>query len=86
MGKTKKLGPAARFGSRYGFSIKKKLREIEVIQRRRHRCPQCGKKAVKRESNAIWKCRSCGAVFTGGAYYPETELGAMVKRIVCGER
>jgi large subunit ribosomal protein L37Ae len=80
--KTKKLGPAARFGPRYGFTIRRKVRDIEIIQRAKHVCPYCGKRAVKRESNAVWKCKRCGARFTGGAYYPQTEIGKKILKTI----
>ncbi len=40
--RTKKLGPAARFGPRYGLRIRNLVRDIEVQQRGWHKCPNCG--------------------------------------------
>ncbi len=64
----KKLGPAGRFGVRYGKSIKKKVNEVERKLRSWHKCPYCSKLKVKRVSVGIWQCRRCQSKFTGKAY------------------
>ncbi len=63
-----KLGPAGRYGVRYGRSIKQKVIDVEKRQRGWHKCPYCNKARVKRVSAGIWHCRSCKARFTGRAY------------------
>ena len=73
MGKTKKVGPAGRFGPRYGKKQRKILAGIEKQQRKRHICPKCKLPYVKRISTGIWYCKKCGAKFAGGAYLPYTE-------------
>lgn len=70
MTKKKKVGATGRFGARYGLKIKKKVLEIEKVQRRKHKCPFCRKLAVKRLSSGIWYCKSCKTKFAGGAYEP----------------
>jgi len=66
--RTKKLKSAARFGSRYGRKIKKKIKEIEELQRKKQRCIFCGKTA-RRLAFGIYQCKNCGKKFTGKAYY-----------------
>jgi len=66
--KKENLGSVKRFGARYGRRIKHKLARIESIQRGKHKCPYCHNLKVKRLSAGIWKCRKCGAKFTGKAY------------------
>jgi large subunit ribosomal protein L37Ae len=73
MGRTKKVGTAGRFGARYGKKVREKVAEIEKIQRQRHICPKCGMKKAKRIAKGIWKCKKCGAKFTGLSYYPKPE-------------
>jgi large subunit ribosomal protein L37Ae len=70
---TKKVGPAGRFGARYGLKIRKKINEIEVIQRQKHKCPLCLKFALKRIAPGIWQCVSCNSKFAGKAYEPGLE-------------
>ncbi len=65
---TKKIGAAGRFGARYGKKPKTKITNIERIQRKKQECPYCGRKAAKRLSAGIWKCKKCESKFTGGAY------------------
>ncbi|MBU7016085.1 MAG: 50S ribosomal protein L37ae [Theionarchaea archaeon] len=72
----------SRFGARYGRKLRKKVTEIEKKMKRKHKCPQCGRNAVKRISTGIWKCSKCGTTFAGGAYLPETPSGKIMKRTV----
>jgi len=67
------VGTTGRFGCRYGKGVKKKVAEIEKIQRQRHACPGCGMNYVKRVSSGIWRCRKCGLKFAGSAYVPKAE-------------
>jgi large subunit ribosomal protein L37Ae len=66
----KRVGPAARFGPRYGTKVRKRVLEIEQKMRRFHKCPKCGASKVKRVATAIWQCRRCGVKFAGAAYTP----------------
>ncbi|MFQ5909750.1 MAG: 50S ribosomal protein L37ae [Thermoplasmata archaeon] len=68
--KTKKAGISGKFGPRYGVTIRKRIRDVEQEKVKRHLCPSCNHKAVKRVGTGIWKCRKCGTTFAGGAYRP----------------
>lgn len=70
---TKKVGSAGRFGARYGLRIRKKVWEIEKVQKQKHKCPQCFKFALKRLATGIWFCKSCNNKFAGKAYEPGLE-------------
>jgi len=83
--RTKKVGSTGRFQSRYGLSIRKRIKNIEEVERAYHVCPSCGHKKVKRISTAIWQCRKCGTKFAGGAYVPRTNMGRIVDRVLKGE-
>jgi large subunit ribosomal protein L37Ae len=69
--KTKKVKSAGRFGVRYGRVVKSRLIEIELKQRKRQKCPYCGKLTARRISKGVWKCRNkkCGKKFVSNTYY-----------------
>lgn len=69
-------------GSHYGKSIREREGKSLKTKRARHECPSCGKTSVKNISYALWKCRSCGTEFAGGAYEPETMVGKTVKKTI----
>jgi large subunit ribosomal protein L37Ae len=83
--RTKKVGPAGRFQSRYGVRARNRLRNVELIQRKKHTCPSCKHTSVKRLSTGIFSCRKCGVKFAGGSYIPKTEVGFQVDKIIRGE-
>jgi large subunit ribosomal protein L37Ae len=66
--KTKKIKASGRFGSGYGTRVRKKLNEIEAVQRKKQTCPYCLKQGVKRRAVGIWACNKCKKKFTGPAY------------------
>jgi len=83
--RTKKVGPAGRYQARYGVRARTQVRNVELTQRDKHICPNCGHKKVKRISTSIWQCRKCNVKFAGGAYNPRTESGQNVEKILKGE-
>lgn len=70
---TKRAGSAGRFGPRYGMTLRKKISEIEQVQRKRHICPKCGMRALVRVSTGIWQCKKCGTKVAGPAYLPPSK-------------
>jgi len=83
--KTKKVGPTRGFGARYGSTVRKRYNKVIAGLKTAHKCPQCGFVRVKRLSVGVWKCSKCDHTFTGGAYTPNTKLGAVAKRLAKGE-
>jgi len=79
---TKKVKYAGRFSSRYGVGIRRRVNKIEEKQRKKFICPNCYSQKVKRISASIFFCKKCNTKFAGGAYYPETLQGSIVKRMV----
>jgi ribosomal protein L37AE/L43A len=47
-----------------------------------YECPKCHKKKVRRQGNALWRCKSCNAKFAGGAYSFHTEVGEVATRLI----
>ncbi|CAN9149802.1 unnamed protein product [Alternaria alternata] len=66
--RTKKVGITGKYGTRYGASLRKQVKKMEITQHARYVCQFCGKNAVKREAVGIWNCRSCRKTTAGGAY------------------
>ena len=73
---TKVVGPAGRFGARYGMGVRRRITQIEVKQRGKHKCPRCRSVTrMERIAFGIWRCPKCGFTFAGGAWIPQTALG-----------
>lgn len=66
MARTKKVGAAGRFGTRYGTKIRARINKLHA--ERDTSCPACLRNSLKRESAGIWKCSKCGVKFAGKAY------------------
>ena len=81
MAKTK-LESASRYGARYSSPLKKKVKEIERIQKNKQVCPQCGRKSLKRKGYSLWTCTKCDTQVAGGAYKPQTASGEEARRII----
>ena len=68
--KKKNVGIAGKYGPRYGVKVRKQIQAIEKEKVKRHICPRCKHKSVKRIGSGIWKCRRCDLTFASGAYSP----------------
>lgn len=67
---------------KYGASIRKLVDSAIRAKRARYECPRCRKLKVVRKGNALWACKSCDAVFAGGAYSFRTEAGEIASRMI----
>jgi large subunit ribosomal protein L37Ae len=56
------------FDNRYGASLRKQVKKMEVSQHARYVCTFCGKNTVKRQAVGIWECKGCKKTIAGGAY------------------
>ena len=80
MGKrTKKVGISGKYGTRYGSTLRKLIKKVEISQHATYRCVFCGKDSVKRTCVGIWECRSCRKVVAGGAYSLTTPAAVTVR-------
>merc|ERR1712080_225627 len=75
---TKKVGIVGKYGTRYGASLRKQIKKIEIAQHAAYNCPFCGKDKVKRKCVGIWECKGCHKVVAGGAYTYSTTTAATV--------
>ncbi len=82
MGNTLKTSTTARFGSRYGVGVKKRVLKVENKQKEKVACINCGFKKIKRKSRGIFYCKKCGHTFAGGAFLPQTLSGGIIKKMV----
>lgn len=81
MGKrTKKVGIVGKYGTRYGASLRKQIKKMEVSQHATYTCVFCGKDSVKRKSTGIWHCKSCGKTTAGEQIQAPTSLGRTVSK------
>lgn len=70
MAKKKMPNIAARFGPRYGSTLRKRWNLIMIKKTSLYECPQCMHKKLEWVSVGIWRCRKCGFTVAGGAYEP----------------
>ncbi|ONM18157.1 60S ribosomal protein L37a-2 [Zea mays] len=69
-------------GTRYGASLRKQIKKMEVSQHSKYFCEFCGKFAVKRKAVGIWGCKDCGKVKAGGAYTMNTASAVTVRSTI----
>ena len=81
---TKKAGIVGKYGTRYGGTLRKVIKKMEVTQHSRYTCTFCGKNSVKRVATGIWKChaKSCGKVVAGGSYVLSTAAAITVRTAI----
>lgn len=72
----------AKYGTRYGASLRKQIKKIEITQHSKYTCSFCGKDCVKREVVGIWKCKACKKTVAGGAYVLSTASAATVRSTI----
>ena len=80
--RTKKAGITGKYGVRYGSSLRKQVKKMEVSQHSKYTCVFCGKDSVKRSVVGIWSCGSCGKITAGGAYILATAQAAQVRSTI----
>nr|ODN87850.1 60S ribosomal protein L43 [Cryptococcus depauperatus CBS 7841] len=80
--RTKKVGVTGKYGTRYGASLRKTVKKMEITQHARYSCPSCGKVAVKRTAVGIWNCKACNKSYAGGAYTFGTPSAAAVRSTI----
>lgn len=80
--RTKKVGVVGKYGTRYGASLRKQVKKVELQQHATYGCPFCGKLSTKRQAVGIWKCRACSKTMSGGAWTLQTVAAATVRSTV----
>lgn len=80
--RTRKVGVVGKYGTRYGASLRKMVKKMEITQHDRYTCTFCGKKAMRRTVVGIWNCKACRKTVAGGAYVYSTTAAASVRSAV----
>ncbi|KAL2829156.1 ribosomal L37ae protein family-domain-containing protein [Aspergillus cavernicola] len=80
--RTKKVGITGKYGTRYGASLRKQVKKMEVSQHARYICTFCGKNTVKRQAVGIWECKGCKKTVAGGAYTVSTPAAAATRSTI----
>ncbi|KAK2098245.1 hypothetical protein P7K49_023696 [Saguinus oedipus] len=79
---TKKVGIVGKYGTRYGASLRKMVKKIEISQHAKYTCSFCGKTKMKRWAVGIWHCGSCMKTVAGGAWTYNTTSAVTVKSAI----
>ena len=79
--RTSKAGISARFGARYGVSVRSNAGKVLRKKNRNYTCPVCHYQKVSRISTGIWSCGKCDHTFAGGAWEPFTRASDANLRI-----
>ena len=80
--RTQKTGLTARFGSRYGASVRRRAGSALKKKSREYTCPSCQYAKVRRKVAGIWECKKCGHTFTGGVWEPFTRASEANNRVI----
>ncbi|CAE7027441.1 hypothetical protein CFE70_003915 [Pyrenophora teres f. teres 0-1] len=82
--RTQKVGITGKYGTRYGASLRKGIKHIEISQHARYTCSFCGKISVRRNAVGIFECKGkgCHKTMAGGAYTLSTPAAAAVRSTV----
>ncbi len=80
--RTKKVGIVGKYGTRYGASLRKMVKKMEISQHQVYVCSFCGKLSMRRNAAGIWECKHCKRVVAGGAWVYSTTAAASVRSAV----
>tara|TARA_B100000902_G_scaffold33115_2_gene39676 strand:- start:18881 stop:19249 length:369 start_codon:yes stop_codon:yes gene_type:complete len=80
--RTQKAGATAKFGPRYGVSVRRRAGSALKKKSRNYTCPVCQYQKVTRKVSGIWECKKCSHKFTGGVWEPFTRATDANNRII----
>ena len=80
--RTQKAGATARFGARYGVSVRRNSASALAKKNRKYTFPVCQYQKVTRKSVGIRHCNKCDYTFAGGAWEPFTRASDANSRIM----
>ncbi len=73
-----------KYGTRYGASLRKTVKKMEITQHAKFHCSFCGKEAMKRKAVGIWYCnvKNCRITVAGGAWTYSTTAAVSVRSAI----
>jgi len=80
--RTQKAGQTARYGARYGVSVRRRAGAALTKLKKSYTCPSCQYPKVSRRASGIWSCKKCNHTFAGGVWEPFTRATDANTRIV----
>mgnify|MGYP006169007241 CR=1 FL=1 len=80
--RTQKTGATAKYGARYGVSVRRRAGAALAKVKRSYTCPVCQYPKVKRKAAGIWVCKKCDHTFAGGVWEPFTRASDSNNRII----
>ncbi|GAB6030593.1 60S ribosomal protein L37A [Chamberlinius hualienensis] len=80
--RTKKVGVVGKYGTRYGASLRKMVKKMEITQHGKYTCTFCGKETMKRKVVGIWTCKACRKTVAGGAWVYSTTAAATARSAI----
>ena len=82
--RTKKVGVVGKYGTRYGASLRKTIKKMEITQHAKYVCTFCGKDNMKRQAVGIWCCstKNCCVKVAGGAWTYSTTAATSVRSAI----
>merc|ERR1711862_592008 len=82
--RTKKVGVVGKYRTRYGASLRKTVKKMEITQHSKYYCHFCGKDAMKRKAVGVWHCdvKNCQITVAGGAWTYSTTAAASVRSAI----
>ena len=80
--RTQKTGLTARYGPRYGVSVRRRAGSALKKKSREYTCPSGQYSKVRRKVAGIWECKKCGHTFTGGVWEPFTRASEANNRVI----
>ncbi|XP_040591271.1 60S ribosomal protein L37a-like [Mesocricetus auratus] len=71
-----------KYRTRYGASLQKMVKKIEISQHAKYTCSFCGKTKMKRGAVGIWHCGSCMKTVAVGSWTYNTASAVTVKSAI----
>eukprot|EP00243_Klebsormidium_subtile_P008115 TRINITY_DN3753_c0_g2_i1.p2 TRINITY_DN3753_c0_g2~~TRINITY_DN3753_c0_g2_i1.p2 ORF type:complete len:109 (-),score=24.41 TRINITY_DN3753_c0_g2_i1:304-630(-) len=80
--RTKKAGIVGKYGTRYGASLRKQIKKMEISQHSKYFSEFSGTFSFKRVAVGIWHCNKSGKTKAGGAYTLNTASAVTVRSTI----